>query len=171
MTFSLPLSLYFMIMSTIISPMTPWVSWEDTHKYVREVWQYSYEEIVSVPLTKSELDITKWSVPGCAFLFFAYFGLSGEAVRQYKSIFWRVAAPFGLKPPAPRPRQQSSSWSRRLAARITRSDPGDTTFPTTHTDLEVGQAAATDSVTHPERKQELVLPRETSETELKQTEA
>ncbi|KAG8705461.1 a-factor receptor [Ceratobasidium sp. 395] len=170
MTFSLPLSLYFMITSMVTYHMNPWVSWENTHKYVHEVWRISYEELVSDPHTKSTLDITKWSVPGCAFLFFAYFGLSGEAVRQYKSIFWRVAAPFGLKPPAPRPERQDSGWSRRLVARITGSDPG-ATFPTTHTDLEVGQTAATDSATHPDSKQELVLQQKAYETELKQTEA
>ncbi|KAG8707186.1 a-factor receptor [Ceratobasidium sp. 395] len=129
MVFSLPLSLYPLIHGLIIDPPPAWVSWDDTHQYIHEVWTYSHEEILGIPGEQTAFDINRWAIPGCAFLFFMFFGLSGEAMRQYKRLFWRAVAPFGLMPPAPRPQHQTNNWSRRLAARATTSNHDLTTFP------------------------------------------
>ncbi|KAG9111915.1 hypothetical protein FRC07_008001 [Ceratobasidium sp. 392] len=126
MAFSLPLSLYFMVRFLLANEISPWVSWDDTHQYVHEVWVRSYETIVGVPgQLKLGLDLTR-----C------------EAVRQYKKIFWQAAAPFGFKPPAPSPEHQLTSWPRRLAARIVGSDGGGATSTVPHADLEAGQSIA-----------------------------
>ncbi|KAG8795666.1 a-factor receptor [Ceratobasidium sp. 428] len=124
MAFSLPISLYELVHSLMAYPSPPWVSWNDTHEYIHQVGIRTYEGILAIPGHKTAYDINRWAIPGCAFLFFAFFGLSGEAMKQYKKTFWRVVAPFGIRPPAPgsSPEHQTASWPRRMAARITGFD-------------------------------------------------
>ncbi|KAG8754733.1 a-factor receptor [Ceratobasidium sp. 428] len=127
--FSLPLSLYALVHGLQAEPPRPWVSWSDTHQYIHEVWTINREMILAVPGYQSALDVNRWAVPGCAFLFFAFFGLSSEAMKQYKRFFWTAVAPFGIKPSVPNPRRLTASWTRRPAARATRSNHDLTTFP------------------------------------------
>ncbi|KAG8743551.1 a-factor receptor [Ceratobasidium sp. 414] len=110
MAFSVPLSLYFLINNLIAIPPRPWISWEDVHENIHEVWTVSRQEILSEPGWGISLDLNRWALPGCGFLFFAYFGFSREAADHYKKIFWRIIAPLGFRPPAPQPQRQATSW-------------------------------------------------------------
>lgn len=87
MAFSLPLSLYFMIANMIFYPVEPWVSWDETHSFINEVWIVSYEDIRSIPSLKISYSLNLWLIPGCAFLFFMFFGLSSEVVNGYQRMF------------------------------------------------------------------------------------
>jgi hypothetical protein len=61
-----------------------------------------------VPLHKPVADIDLWAIPGGAFVFFMFFGLSGEARQEYKQIFRQIVRPLGIKSPAVTP--QNFSW-------------------------------------------------------------
>ncbi|QRV93612.1 STE3-type pheromone receptor [Ceratobasidium sp. AG-Ba] len=125
MSFSLPLSLYFFIVNLMFYPIRPWISWTETHKHINEVWVTSYEEQLLVPGLKTSFDLNRWSIPGCAFLFFMFFGLSSEAIEQYRDVFWRVANLFGIKRPEPTPKSPTTSWTRRMMSSTKHTD---TTF-------------------------------------------
>ncbi|KAG9073902.1 a-factor receptor [Ceratobasidium sp. UAMH 11750] len=144
MAFTIPLALYFLINSLIVVPPTPWISWEDVHANVHEVWTYSREEMLSsAPGMMISLDLNRWALPACAFIFFAYFGFSSEATDRYKKIFWRVVAPLGFKPPSPQPQRQSMSLARRITALFTISDRDDITIPPiTHTAFDAPHSIA-----------------------------
>ncbi|KAG8760249.1 a-factor receptor [Ceratobasidium sp. 428] len=149
MAFSLPLSLYALVHGLQAEPPRPWVSWSDTHQHIHEVWTISREMILAVPGYHSALDVNRWAVPGCAFLFFAFFGLSSEAMKQYKRFFWSAVAPFGAIPSVPDPQRLTASWPRRPAARATRSNHDLTTFPSEacSSALDVGESNL-DTTTH-----------------------
>ncbi|KAG9103672.1 a-factor receptor [Ceratobasidium sp. 392] len=141
MALSLPLSLYQLIERLMVTHSYPWVSWDDAHQYGHEVWTFTNEEMLKTPMLKVGFDLNRWVLPGCAFLFFAFFGLSSEAMCQYKRILWQIVAPFGFKPSGPGPEYQMSSWPRRVAARVTRTNHS--TFSSEAcTNADVGQSSA-----------------------------
>ncbi|QRV97742.1 STE3-type pheromone receptor [Ceratobasidium sp. AG-Ba] len=132
MVCALPLSLYFLIADPLTAQYLPWVSWSVTHKYINEVDVVTYEVMQAADQqSKVLIGLNRWTIPGCSFLFFMYFGLSTEAVKQYKRIFWKIAAPFGFKPPVSEPRTQTVSWTKRLVLRTT------TTFQSNASDPSV----------------------------------
>ncbi|KAG9076519.1 a-factor receptor [Ceratobasidium sp. 370] len=142
MAFTVPLSLYFLINDLVTRPPTPWISWEDVHENIHEVWTFSREVILSEPGAIS-LDLNRWALPGCAFVFFAYFGFSREATDHYKKIFRRIVALLGFRPPAPRPQRQTTSWARRITARLITSGPDDiATPPAAHTTFDAMHSTA-----------------------------
>ncbi|QRV77886.1 STE3-type pheromone receptor [Ceratobasidium sp. AG-Ba] len=106
---ALPMALYFFI-DNLMGEGANVYSWADIHKYVDEVTVITKEDIKSDPNFAIGLGFNRWSIPACSFVFFMYFGLSSEAIKHYKSIFWRAVAPFGFKPHPPRPRNQTFSW-------------------------------------------------------------
>ncbi|KAG9086573.1 a-factor receptor [Ceratobasidium sp. 370] len=143
MAFTTPLALYFLINSLIQTPPTPWISWEDVHEDIHEVWTWSRQELLASPLGMISLDLNRWALPGCAFVFFAYFGFSREAIDYYKKIFWKIVAPLGFKPPASQPPRQTTSWTRRITARFTISGADNTTIPpAAHTTFDATHSTA-----------------------------
>jgi hypothetical protein len=55
------------------------------------------------PLARGLFNLSRWNTLGGAFLFFLFFGLSGEARQEYKRICWVIVARLGIKPSAPKP--------------------------------------------------------------------
>ncbi|QRV81734.1 STE3-type pheromone receptor [Ceratobasidium sp. AG-Ba] len=110
---TVPLSLYFLIQNAVIFPYT-WASWEVIHKHRNDVATNSQKQISAIPGSKTGFEFNLWSIPGCAFLFFMYFGLSSDARRQYKLVFWIMLSPLGFKPPAPTPENNAQNSARRL---------------------------------------------------------
>ena len=92
-----PLAIFIIWLNATVSPVQPWRSWEDTH--------LDYSRIAQIPavLWKSKrtfvmiMELTRWLVPLCAFVFFAFFGFADEARRYYTRLFSRVILPLGLK--------------------------------------------------------------------------
>ncbi|KAF8597848.1 STE3-domain-containing protein [Ceratobasidium sp. AG-I] len=107
MLFSLPFSLWILV-TNMTGILNPWVSWEDTHQNFGHINFIPRVYIEALPHVKLVMDINRWITPAGGFLFFAYFGLAGEASAEYRRALWRLVAPFGIKPPAPKP--QSSAW-------------------------------------------------------------
>jgi pheromone a factor receptor len=100
---SLPLSLFFLVAALRLADIEPWVSWDFAHQEYRNIIYTSYELLEAMPASRTQLDINRWITPGGALLFFMHFGLSKEATQQYRRIFWRIAKPLGIQPPAPEP--------------------------------------------------------------------
>ncbi|QRV83678.1 STE3-type pheromone receptor [Ceratobasidium sp. AG-Ba] len=116
MLFSLPLSIYVLVMSLNVTEWWPWVSWDDTHYNWYMIGRYSFQYINASPTFRASVDFSRWASVVGAFIFFAYFGMAGEASAVYKNIFWKAVKPFGL---APRPLNPvGSTWSNKLASNI-----------------------------------------------------
>ena len=86
MLLTTPLALLQMIIGLTGQPLDPWRSWADTHSDFSRVdlvpsviWRYSGMPAVA-------LEITRWSAPLCAFVFFLFFGFAEESRRNY----WRA---------------------------------------------------------------------------------
>ncbi|KDQ49476.1 hypothetical protein JAAARDRAFT_143398 [Jaapia argillacea MUCL 33604] len=84
--FGLPLSSYSLYLNAS-SRVEPFVSWASTHcHYDRAdqvpsfVWKSNHTMAVS-------LELSRWSPVACALLFFAFFGLAGEALKNYRDGF------------------------------------------------------------------------------------
>ncbi|QRV93608.1 STE3-type pheromone receptor [Ceratobasidium sp. AG-Ba] len=80
-----PLSLYFLITNALMFPYDDWAPRSVVHEHINSHVVSSQEEIRGDRGLKMSLDFNRWSIPGCAFLFFMYCGLSSEALRQYKA--------------------------------------------------------------------------------------
>jgi pheromone a factor receptor len=101
--FSLPFSLFGIISWLRTAPIQPWISWADTHQHLGQVNLIPYEALAARPRLRFLMDLSRWTVLCNPFLFFMNFGLSGEARKEYKRMFWWTVALLGIKPPATRP--------------------------------------------------------------------
>jgi pheromone a factor receptor len=108
MMFSLPLSLFFLTSSLQNASLKPWISWDDTHLDWGFIGFVPRAFFDATPGVRTQIDLSRWVTPAGAFVFFAYFGLAGEASEEYRKIFWRMVKPLGLKPSTPKP--QTSNW-------------------------------------------------------------
>ncbi|KAF8174225.1 GPCR fungal pheromone mating factor, partial [Pholiota molesta] len=66
------------------SPSYPWKSWSDIHfdwyivdSYPTVLWRFSR-------LITFSLELSRWSLVFCAFVFFGFFGFAEEARKQYR---------------------------------------------------------------------------------------
>ncbi|KAG8719611.1 a-factor receptor [Ceratobasidium sp. 395] len=127
MCFSLPFSLYLLIINVNSSNLNPWISFNDTHFGFSRVDVVPFIFLNAVPQTRNLIEITRWVTPGGAFLFFAYFGLAGEASEEYKKFCWKVVKPLGIKPPTPK--QSRPSWSNKIVSNASSNTRDIATFP------------------------------------------
>ncbi|KAL0952921.1 hypothetical protein HGRIS_007136 [Hohenbuehelia grisea] len=113
MLLTLPLAIVGIWINTKASPISPWISWEDTH--------YGFSRVDQIPamfwrrsvLVVIGSELTRWFTPFCAFVFFAFFGFADEARRYYMRVFWSAVKPFGFHPPKP-----SNKGSEKLVISI-----------------------------------------------------
>ena len=103
--FTTPLSIYTIWLNATVSPLGPWVSWEDTHfdfsrveRFPAIMWR-SNHTLVMV------MEFTRWVAPLCAFVFFAFFGFADEARKNYANVFSWIVRRLGFM----RGRQHRSS--------------------------------------------------------------
>lgn len=90
----------FLLVKNLQHPLSPWISWEDTHSDFWRADLYPNSFLEAFPHIGLVLNINRWSVPGGGFLFFAYFGMANEASAEYKRIFWLIAGLVGFKRPS-----------------------------------------------------------------------
>ncbi|KAG8793269.1 a-factor receptor [Ceratobasidium sp. 428] len=117
MLFSLPLSLYILYLN-LQTPQLPWVSWEYTHNHFSVVQKVPIEFIKADITQYNVMMLNQWCLPTGGYLFFLWFGLAGEAVTEYKRFFYRLMAPFGIKPSPPKPAtiNSRSTWTSRFTS-------------------------------------------------------
>ncbi|KAH7325450.1 GPCR fungal pheromone mating factor, partial [Rhizoctonia solani] len=89
--FSTSLSLFVLITNLRANPQNPWISWADTHQGFSKVKFFSWAVVELSPLFETALQISRWSPPALGIAFFFYFGISGEAVAEYRRWFWAIA--------------------------------------------------------------------------------
>ncbi|KAI0297991.1 pheromone A receptor-domain-containing protein [Russula brevipes] len=91
---TIPLSLYY-IVKDAKRGMIPWKSWQDTHSH--------YHRVIQVPAfiwkkdrdSAQALEMYRWSLVLCAFVFFAFFGFAEEARQNYRRVFTSLASRVG----------------------------------------------------------------------------
>ena len=93
--FNIPLAIYGISLQSRF-PLNPYISWENVHfdfSHVQEIpsviWRGVYLEEVS-------LELPRWTVIFCAFVFFVFFGFADEARKNYRYAFQSVAKRVGL---------------------------------------------------------------------------
>ncbi|KAG8768187.1 a-factor receptor [Ceratobasidium sp. 428] len=129
MLFAFPISIYFLIKNVDQGPFDPWISWKDTHEGISKPRFSPRELMLSEPDMMRAFSLNQWAVPGCAFLFFMYFGLSSEAVQTYKGVLWKVVTPLGLKRSVSKSRGKTSTRTKKLVGNTTTSGSDEITIP------------------------------------------
>ncbi|KAI9462940.1 pheromone A receptor-domain-containing protein [Russula earlei] len=92
---TIPLGTYF-IVSNAKMGVTPWISWDDTHSNYSRVVQIAAFIWKSDPATVVSIELYRWLLVLCAFIFFAFFGFAVEARRHYRLAFTSLASCIGL---------------------------------------------------------------------------
>nr|AAQ96346.1 pheromone receptor Rcb3 B43 [Coprinopsis cinerea] len=95
--FNLPITTYGLYLN-ISRPIYPWTSWSDIHHnwhiidtFPRVLWGNNPVHVVT-------LELSRWSLVFCAFLFFGFFGFADEARRNYRKVFTFIVKQFGFQP-------------------------------------------------------------------------
>jgi pheromone a factor receptor len=95
---TIPLGTYYIV---IIAKMgfVPWKGWARMHSHDVEqvagfIWRNDHVSALS-------LELFRWSLVGCAFLFFALFGFSCEAREHYYRLYNSLARRIGKSPSTP----------------------------------------------------------------------
>jgi pheromone a factor receptor len=77
----------FYIVSNAKSGVSPWKGWASMHSHYSEVEQVAGFTWKNVPKMATGLEMFRWSLVACAFLFFALYGFAVEAREQYYRLY------------------------------------------------------------------------------------
>jgi len=91
---TVPIGCYALYLN-INQQLNPWISWENVHVGFSRVDQFPALIWKNIPLMYSSLEMTRWLVIACAFIFFAYFGFADEARKNYRSALDSVTKRVG----------------------------------------------------------------------------
>jgi pheromone a factor receptor len=85
----------FWIAFDIKEGLRKWGSWADIHSHYSVihqipsiVWKHDSRSVVA-------LELSRWSLVLCAFIFFAFFGLAEEAMKRYRLVYTSLARLVG----------------------------------------------------------------------------
>ncbi|THH19066.1 hypothetical protein EUX98_g8847 [Antrodiella citrinella] len=118
---SVPFGIYE-IYSNSTGGIQPWLGWADTHFDFDNVNQYPAGEWRASLQTEIPLELNRWLIPACAFIFFAYFGFAEEARKNYWSAWVLVrsrvckAIPQRREKPVGATTLASSDWLPQYSA-------------------------------------------------------
>jgi len=91
---TVPLASYDLYLN-VKAGITPWVSWDNVHFGFSRVDQTASIVWRSDPILNSSLEITRWAIVICAFIFFGFFGFADEAKKNYRGALDSVAKRMG----------------------------------------------------------------------------
>jgi pheromone a factor receptor len=91
---TIPLGTYIIVASAK-EGVTPWKGWAYTHGNSSAVAQIAGFIWRSVPITHKGLEMFRWSLVACAFIFFAFFGFTDETRRLYRRVYSPIANRIG----------------------------------------------------------------------------
>jgi pheromone a factor receptor len=83
---TIPLGTYFMVSSAKMG-VKPWKSWADTHSHYSTIHQVPGFIWKNDPNLAIKLELFRWSLVACAFIFFAFFGFADEARQHYRLVY------------------------------------------------------------------------------------
>ncbi|KAI0292308.1 GPCR fungal pheromone mating factor [Russula brevipes] len=94
MLLTIPIAVYIVVLD-VKQGVDPWISWDETH--------FNYSRVVQVPgfvwkneaHTSQVLEMYRWSLVLCAFVFFAFFGFADEARQHYRLVYNSLARRIG----------------------------------------------------------------------------
>lgn len=96
-----PFASYSIYLNLTAQPLTPYRGWADLHfNYSRVdqipavLWRTSHQTLIS-------LELSRWLVVACAFVFFLYFGFADEARRNYVRVFTVLCTKIGIRSKKP----------------------------------------------------------------------
>jgi pheromone a factor receptor len=91
--FTVPIATFALVLNCL-NGLDPYINWANIHYDFSRVeqipsvmWRLKTVEILS-------LELTRWSGPFCALLFFAFFGFAEEARRNYAIVGRALLSPF-----------------------------------------------------------------------------
>ncbi|KAJ6487442.1 pheromone A receptor-domain-containing protein [Mycena vitilis] len=113
MLLTAPLAAFTIALNATASPISPWLSWADTHfdfgrvvQIPRVAWAGAPDGHAARGSSGVAIELTRWASPACALIFVGFFVFAQEARRNYGVLFarmgaafWRVLARAGLARP------------------------------------------------------------------------
>lgn len=93
---TIPLSIAVIYINAILNDVYPWISLEDTHYNFSRVDQYPSILWRSSNISAVSIELNRWLLVVCAFIFFAFFGFADEARKNYRLAYVSVAKRVGL---------------------------------------------------------------------------
>ncbi|KAG9050519.1 a-factor receptor [Tulasnella sp. UAMH 9824] len=116
---STPTSIYNM--ATNLQILHPWISWADTHLNFNRVEFMPFAWFKLYPRGWILINISRYSLPVGALIFFVYLGMSGESGTFYQKLFWKFAGALGFTTPSET--SPGASWPGASAPSQLRSLP------------------------------------------------
>ena len=99
--FTLPLNIIDVVLNSLDFPVDFWPGWTAVHADFGMIGQYSTADWKSGGFwSVFAVRWDEWINVLFAVVFFALFGLTGEARARYKAAFWKVVGLTGLRPRA-----------------------------------------------------------------------
>ena len=92
---TIPLGLYILI-STAKEGVGSWQSWATMHSHYSEVYQVPSVVWRNNRGTVIGLEMFRWLLVACSFVFFAFFGFADEARQHYRLVYKSLASRIGL---------------------------------------------------------------------------
>ncbi|THH17677.1 hypothetical protein EW146_g3173 [Bondarzewia mesenterica] len=92
---TIPLGSYSIYLNATVNQIQPWISWADTH--------FNFSRVDQIPSViwradthiQTSVELSRWLLVLCAFIFFAFFGFADEARKHYDLVYTRVASHLG----------------------------------------------------------------------------
>jgi pheromone a factor receptor len=97
---TIPLGTYFIVSDAKLG-LEPWKGWASMHSHYSEVNQFPNSLWKNDPNTASTIEMYRWSLVACAFVFFALFGFAVEAREQYYRLYKLLARCISKSSSAP----------------------------------------------------------------------
>jgi pheromone a factor receptor len=83
------------IVSNAKAGIEPWKGWADTHRHYSVVVQVPGFEWKNIPEVARAIEMFRWSLVACAFLFFALYGFAAGAREHYYRLYKSLARCIG----------------------------------------------------------------------------
>ncbi|KAF8468719.1 STE3-like pheromone receptor [Russula ochroleuca] len=91
---TIPLGTYIIVI-TAKEGVTPWQGWTATHSNYSEVIQIAGFIWRNDPGMANGLEMFRWLLVACAFVFFAFFGFTDETRQLYRRVYKSIASRIG----------------------------------------------------------------------------
>ena len=92
---TIPLGMYIIVYNAKLG-VGPWISWAHVHSNYSRVWQIAGFIWKNDTEVATNIEIYRWSLVACAFLFFALFGFADEARVHYRRVYTSLAGWIGF---------------------------------------------------------------------------
>ncbi|KLO16520.1 STE3-domain-containing protein [Schizopora paradoxa] len=106
---TIPFATYFIIINSSGGQVFPYKGWADLHfhwsfvgQFPATLWRLDHKAEIA-------LELTRWLVVVCAFVFFAFFGFADEARRNYKRVITSALESRFVRKLVPRIRSKSDA--------------------------------------------------------------